>query len=158
MFHDFPHDFFFTMFQDFPHDFGGGPRPPTTRRAPGQGPLCHSMTSFDPVCSFCGPGLVDLADLVHLAPPSCTSSQRLVGGTRHPGGGSAASEPRLAPWQDGQDTGRCQQEASGAGHYIRPEAEGQGGCVGGGDTEKPAHPFPSSWQERLCTKKMSCCT
>jgi len=85
---------------------GGGTRHPTTLRAPGEGLVCHSMTSLDPVCSFSGPGPADLADLVQMAPPSCSCSQRLVGGTRHPGGGSAASEPRLAPWQDGEDEGR----------------------------------------------------
>ena len=58
------------------------------------------MSSLDTVCSFCGPGQVDLADLVQLVPTSCTSSHWLVGGTRHPGGGSATSVTDRAKKQD----------------------------------------------------------
>jgi hypothetical protein len=45
------------------------------------------MFPLDPVCSFCGPGPVDLADLVQLVP----------------GGGSATSETDRAEKQDGEE-------------------------------------------------------
>jgi hypothetical protein len=70
---------------------------------------------------------------VQLAPPSapsCTSIQRLVGKIRHPGGGSAASEPVL----DLQHLGRMDGGGSrggGADRWMEPDHSEWMGGVGG---------------------------
>eukprot|EP00290_Baffinella_frigidus_P009440 CAMPEP_0180140122 /NCGR_PEP_ID=MMETSP0986-20121125/14011_1 /TAXON_ID=697907 /ORGANISM="non described non described, Strain CCMP2293" /LENGTH=212 /DNA_ID=CAMNT_0022082497 /DNA_START=78 /DNA_END=717 /DNA_ORIENTATION=- len=109
---------------------GGGTRHPTTLRAPGEGLVCHSMTSLDPVCSFSGPGPADLADLVQMAPPAAAAAS---GWSGEPGT-QGAGAPLLSPSLITQHLGRMDGGGSrggGADRWLKPDHSEWMGGVGG---------------------------